>query len=121
FGRNGGRPTNAHRMIHTTPNAPVMMNASCQPTHKASGPPIRAAPTPPSVPPLNDIAIARALRVAGSDSTAVRNPPGNVTPSPKPRKTRPAAKPITVVIQPCDTLAAVQIATPNSIPLRRPT
>jgi len=42
------------------------------------------AATPPSVPPLKDNATARPRLVAGSDSTAVRNPPGNVTPSPRP-------------------------------------
>ena len=82
---------------------------------------ISGAATPPSVPPLNDSAIARARLLAGSDSTAVRKPPGNVTPSPKPRSARPIANPINPVIHPCDTLAIVQMNTPISMPARRPT
>ncbi len=82
---------------------------------------INGAATPPNVPPLNDKAIARARRFEGRDTTAVLRPPGNVTPSPKPRKARAIAKPMKPAIQPCETLAAVQSATPSSMPIRRPT
>lgn len=82
---------------------------------------MNGAATPPSVPPLNDKAMARARLVAGSDSTAVRRPPGKVTPSPKPRNARQIANPIKPAIHPCDTLAIVQIATPISMPTRNPT
>ncbi len=85
--------------------------AARQPYLMAIGPARSGATTPPSVPPLNDSAIARARLLAGSDSTAVRKPPGNVTPSPKPSSARPSQTPSDRVIHPCDTLATVQMPT----------
>ena len=71
-------------------------------------------------PPLNDNAIARPRILAGSDSTAVLRPPGNVTPSPRPKSARAAAKPMNPYIQPCEMLATVQMPTPMSMPTRSP-
>ncbi len=73
------------------------------------------------VPPENDSAIARARRCAGSDSTAVRSPPGNVAPSPRPSTARAAAKPAKLPISACEALAPVHTATASSMPTRRPT
>src|SRR5215831_14256134 len=87
----------------------------------ASGPSISGIITAPIVPPLNDIAIARARRLAGNDSTAVRRPPGNVAPSPRPSSARAAANPAKLPMNACEALAPVHTATASSIPTRSPT
>src|SRR5207249_10412640 len=98
--RNGGRETIAQSISQASPKAPERTNAVRHPYWRASGTIIKGAATPPSVPPLNDNAMARARRLAGSESTAVLTPPGNVTPSPMPSKARAIAKPMNAVIHP---------------------
>jgi hypothetical protein len=56
---------------------------------------------------------------------AVRNPPGNVAPSPNPSSARAAISPRNAAApcptSECDALATLQIATAASIPVRSPT
>jgi len=78
---------------HARPSAPVTKNALRQPYAAAIGT-IRIGVTiAPIVPPANAVAMPRARKCEGSDSTAVRRPPGNVAPSPSPSTARAAAKP----------------------------
>ena len=119
-GRNGGRAMNAQRTSQATPSAPVVRNAALQPYSIASGPRSSGIITAPMVPPLKDRAIPRARRWAGSVSTAVRRPPGNVAPSPSPSTARATANPRNDDISACDMLAPVHTATASSIPKRRP-
>ena len=59
--------------------------------------------------------------LSGRESAAVRSPPGNVAPSPKPRSARAAAKSRSPVIHACEALATVQMPTAMSMPSRSPT
>ena len=102
------------------PSAPVVMNAARHPYLMASGPSSSGIITAPIVPPLNERAMPRARSVAGSVSTAVRRPPGNVAPSPRPSTARATAKPTNVPIPAWDMLAPVHTATASSMPMRRP-
>src|SRR6185295_19747032 len=84
FGKYGGLETASHKRIQTIPSTPLRRKAVLQPNRSAIGMTIKGVTSAPMVPPLKEVAIPRARRFEGSDSTAVRNPPGNVAPSPKP-------------------------------------
>ena len=71
--------------------------------------------TAPIVPPLKERDPARP-GLAGSVSTAVRNPPGKVPPSPRPSTARASANPTKLVMAACDMLAAVHTPTASSMP-----
>ena len=72
-----------------------------------------------------EMAIPRAWRFGGKESSAVRNPPGKVAPSPNPNNARAAASPRKAAVpcptNECDRLATLQIATAASMPFRKPT
>src|SRR6266542_6722389 len=76
--RNGGRAMAVQIASHTRPRTPVNTNAARHPYASARGPTINGVTIAPIVPPLNDVAMPRARRLAGRDSTAVLNPPGKV-------------------------------------------
>jgi len=111
----------AQMMIHKSPSTPVSRNAVLHPYRNPIGTTIRGVTIAPIVPPLNEVAIPRARRFEGSDSTAVLKPPGKVAPSPKPSNPRANANPTKPVIHACDMLAALHSPTATSIPMRKPT
>ena len=74
----------------------------------------------PSDPPLYEIAMPRACFDGGRESIAVRKPPGNVAPSPKPSSARATAKPMKPPMNACEALAKVHNPTANNMPIRSP-
>ena len=97
-----------------------MMNVARQPNRAATGTTINGVTIAPNVPPLNDMAIPVARRLAGRDSTAVLSPPGNVAPSPSPSTKRAAANPMNADIQAWEALDSVHNPTASNIPARSP-
>src|SRR5207248_4970180 len=120
-GSNGARATNHHTPSHAAPNNPVATNAARQPYRSATGVIMTGARMAPIEAPLYEIPMPRDRLPRGRESAAVRRPPGNVAPSPKPSSARAAANPRSPVIHAWEALASDQIPTAINMPRRRPT
>ncbi len=109
-----------HISTHTKPATPVTIKALRQPYASAIGVTISGVMIAPSEPPLYATAIPRDCCFAGSQSMAVRKPPGNVAPSPNPRIARATAKPRKPERTACAPQAIVHMVTAIVMPRRRP-
>src|SRR6202012_414960 len=113
--------TRSQSINQTKPINPENTNAARQPNRTATKGITIAATAPPTLDPLSKIATATLRSWLGNHSATVLLAPGQLKPSPTPRRKRKEAKPNTDVAKPVQMLMRDQKTTARASPSRVPT